>query len=145
MIPMVHGTQDGTQGGCFDAGARARAGIHLSRRLCLGGLTVIGLVPARAHSELRSTRPSNGAIVPSPDGIELVFNERVQMTTLRLRDGTGVVLRLTGEAGFAPQAHQRARVDRVLAPGPYTIEWAAISADGHPIQGSVRFVVRERE
>jgi methionine-rich copper-binding protein CopC len=99
--------------------------------------------PAAAHSELRRSVPANGAALDrAPAAIELHFNERVQLTALRLRRGTE-------EIGLPRRAIREASVETVplppLPPGEYRAEWRAISADGHPVGGVIAFRVLERD
>jgi methionine-rich copper-binding protein CopC len=99
---------------------------------------------ARAHSELRSTVPTDGARLAQPPAkVELVFNEDVQVTALRLLDASGGAVRLERTAPRGARRSESAALP-LLAPGAYRIRWAAISADGHPISGTLRFeVLRE--
>jgi methionine-rich copper-binding protein CopC len=104
----------------------------------------IGLLaaPAHAHSELKRTQPAAGSVLDqSPAEIILQFNERVQVTTFRLLDDQGRRLALKTDGSFDPGQEERAGTP-VLAPGRYRIDWAAISADGHPISGQVPFTIR---
>lgn len=109
-------------------------------------VTVLGLLlaaapwtAASAHSELRASVPAAGAqLRESPPRIELRFNEPVQLTALRVLDARGSALRIERETGLEARSDAAARLPR-LAPGRYRIVWAAISADGHPVSGTVRF------
>ncbi len=93
---------------------------------------------ARAHSELRRSVPAPGAVlVQAPARIELVFNERVQLTALRLH-------RSGGEEVVLPRRTLRAADSEMialppLAAGDYRVEWRIISADGHPAGGAIPF------
>ena len=51
---------------------------------------LLGSLPAAGHSELRRSVPAAGAVLMlAPEQMELYFNERVQLTALRLyRDGS---------------------------------------------------------
>ncbi len=99
--------------------------------------------PAAAHSELRRSVPAQNAVLDaSPPEIVVAFNERVQVTTLRLVDAAGRQIRLPTATLRAAAAVERAVVPSALAPGWWRLEWAAISADGHPISGRVHFEIR---
>lgn len=95
--------------------------------------------PALSHSELRSSFPVDGQRLPtSPGRLELVFNERVQITALRLIHQSGY------EQPFArPRAVERITSHQTILPameaGDWRIEWRIISADGHPVSGVIRF------
>jgi methionine-rich copper-binding protein CopC len=96
---------------------------------------------ARAHSELRSSVPANGArLASAPTEITLRFHENAQVTAIRLfaPDGTEVPVRR--DRSLPSQPEHKAGLP-VLAPGLYRVEWRAISADGHPIGGTIRFTV----
>lgn len=113
------------------------------RLLVLASLAVFIAAPALAHTELRRSDPAAGAtLATSPQRVTLSFNERVQVTTLRLKDAGQRVIRLEVEGGFEPAPTKVGRVPTPLGPGRYVIDWAAISADGHPIGGAIPFTVR---
>ena len=95
-------------------------------------------LPAAAHSELRQSLPPAGAVLMhAPEQIELLFNERVQVTALRLyREG--------GEEISLPRRSIRTTSREIIAlpplpPGAYRAEWRIISADGHPAGGVIPF------
>jgi methionine-rich copper-binding protein CopC len=95
-------------------------------------------LPVAAHSELRRSVPAAGAVlVHAPEQIELHFNERVQVTALRLfREG--------GEEVLLPRRSIRTTSREIIAlpplpPGAYRAEWRIISADGHPAGGVIPF------
>jgi methionine-rich copper-binding protein CopC len=101
------------------------------------------LAPGRAwaHSELRSSEPAEGARLPAaPREIVLRFNEGVQVTSVTLRDEAGAATRLALGRDTAPRPVERLTVPP-LAPGRWRLEWRAISADGHPVRGTVRFAI----
>ncbi|WP_027285586.1 copper resistance CopC family protein [Rubritepida flocculans] len=110
------------------------------RRLIL--LSLLLPWPALAHSELRGSVPAPGArLAAPPEEILLRFNERVQVTALRLRDASGRTIALRRQAGAEPAQEARATPEAPLPPGDFVLEWRAISADGHPIRGAIRFTV----
>jgi methionine-rich copper-binding protein CopC len=96
---------------------------------------------AAAHSELRSSVPATGAVLDAPPpAIELRFNERVQLTALRLRRAGGE------EIALPRRAIREATAETIplppLAPGDYRAEWRIISADGHPAGGVIAFRIQ---
>lgn len=99
--------------------------------------------PALAHSELRATEPPEGAALARPPAeIVLRFNESVQVTAFRLHDAEGRALPLRRDGSPAQAAREaRAVPPPDLPPGEFRVEWRAISADGHPIGGTLRFRV----
>lgn len=112
------------------------------RRRLLLPLLLLPASRARAHSELRESRPSDGAVLPAaPAELLLRFNERVQVTALTLSGPGGRLPRLAPATLNAPGEAERLALPP-LAPGAWRLDWAAISADGHPIRGSIRFTIR---
>jgi methionine-rich copper-binding protein CopC len=107
------------------------------KAVLLLGLLLVAQVAA-AHSELRISIPATGAVLmQAPEQIELHFNERVQLTALRL-------YRVGGEEIILPRRSIRAASNEViplpvLSPGAYRAEWRIISADGHPAGGVISF------
>jgi copper transport protein len=103
--------------------------------------SIAATAPAFAHSELTSSAPASGAKFDAPPAaIELVFNERVQITALRLfREG--------GAEVALPRPRAAESVTRLTTPlpplpaGSYRADWRIISADGHPVGGVIRFSV----
>jgi methionine-rich copper-binding protein CopC len=95
-------------------------------------------LPAAAHSELRRSVPAAGAVLmQAPEQIELHFNERVQLTALRL-------FRDSSEEISLPRRAIRSATTEIIAlpplpPGAYRAEWRIISADGHPAGGAIPF------
>jgi methionine-rich copper-binding protein CopC len=101
----------------------------------------LGETSAAAHSELRTSSPANGArLSASPSLLELRFNEKVQVTAVRLFDGAGKELAVTRDRSLQENAVYSAQPPS-MPPGSYRIEWRAISADGHPVGGAIRFSV----
>lgn len=99
-------------------------------------------VPALAHSELRESTPAQDARLAHPPAeIVLRFNERVQVTALRLLGADGRALPLRRPGGSEPAQEARATPATPLPPGAFALEWRAISADGHPIRGTIRFTI----
>jgi methionine-rich copper-binding protein CopC len=110
----------------------------MMRRLLLSAALLAAAVPAWAHSELRRSTPAASAVLEQPpDRIELHFNERVQLTALRLH-------RVGGDEIALPRRRIREAISEtialpLLAPGDYRAEWRIISADGHAAGGVIPF------
>jgi methionine-rich copper-binding protein CopC len=104
-----------------------------------GAVAAVVSRAAKAHSELRRSFPANGALLDrAPDRLELAFNERVQLTGLRLfRDGGGE-LRWPERRPIRDTDRESIRFPD-LEPGAYRVDWRIISADGHPVGGTIRF------
>jgi len=98
--------------------------------------------PAAAHSELRGSAPQDGAILAAaPSEVILRFNEPVQVTTMRLLNAAGETIPLRRDGDPAPSREERATLTTPAPIGALRLEWRAISADGHPIGGTLRFTV----
>ncbi|WP_292400336.1 copper resistance CopC/CopD family protein, partial [Mesorhizobium sp.] len=121
--------------------------VYTTGRLAIGLLAAIVLLAAIAapsqafaHAALITTDPADGAVLAqSPAQFSLSFSEPVSPLTLTLvqSDGTPVPLtsyRLNG---------QTVRIDnpQTLGSGTHVLSWRVISADGHPVGGSVLFSI----
>ncbi|MES0098241.1 CopD family protein [Mesorhizobium sp. M0019] len=116
-------------------------------RLAIGLLAAIVLLAtiaapnaAFAHAALIQAEPADGAVLAqSPSQMSLTFSEPVSPLVLTLvrPDGTSIPLssfRLSG---------QTVEIDnpQALTSGTHVLSWRVISADGHPVGGSVLFSV----
>jgi len=97
--------------------------------------------PAAAHNELIGSIPEDGSTVATtPEVVELAFDEPVQ----REFDQVAVLDEDDGH-------HEQGKVEIVggrvrqpvgeLEPGTYRITYRIVSADGHPVTGTVTFTV----
>jgi len=106
-------------------------------------LFLICLLPVsvEAHTSLKSSNPAEGVTLSEPvERIRLTFSEAVEKTsTLRLVDAKGVEQSLAKPLIIGNELS--AVVSNPLAEGKYTIEWASISDDGHPVKGTIRFTI----
>jgi hypothetical protein len=109
------------------------AGAVAALALCAG--------PAAAHNELIGSLPEDGSTVATtPEVVELAFDEPVQ----REFDQLAVLDEDDGH-------HEEGEVEIVggrvrqpvgeLEPGRYRITYRIVSADGHPVTGTVTFTV----
>jgi copper resistance protein C len=97
--------------------------------------------PAYAHDTLVSATPADGAAVPAPRRVELVFDDVVL-------DRYGQ-LAVTGPDGRRYDRGAPEVLDTTIAvplaplpvTGRYTVAYRIVSADGHPVSGEVRFTV----
>jgi copper transport protein len=95
---------------------------------------------AHAHASLIKAEPADGAVVPTaPAVLTLTFNEPVSPLVMRLIGPGGetaalgtVVAENTTVTIAAPPG---------LASGTHVLSWRVISADGHPVGGSMMFSV----
>lgn len=114
-------------------------------RLLCGLLLVLALAPVQgafAHAQLLSTTPTENAVLDTaPDAVDLNFNEAVNPLAIRLIQPDGSALDLTQEA--LGGATMRVTLPTDMTRGTQVLSWRAVSADGHPIAGSLVFSVGE--
>lgn len=123
---------------------------HTALRLLLvlaASFGLLGFVPsvAMAHLGLSRSTPADGALVPNaPSVLRLEFTEAVERTIARIRllgpDGAEVRLSELRQPADSMNI-VLADLPTGLAPGAYAIEWRVVGADGHPVSGTIRFVV----
>lgn len=101
------------------------------------------VTPAAAHAEFVAAIPAPGQIVvESPSQIEITFSESLgEGSTFIMFDTnfTQIPIPVTRPAG--EQARLISAEVPPLTNGTYTVQWLAISTDGHPISGSYEFTV----
>lgn len=130
---------------CDMSASLLRTGCTTGRANCL--LAAIVLVAAIAapgqafaHAALVTTEPTDGAVLAqSPGRFSLTFSEPVSPLVLALvrPDGTPVPLtsfRLNAQTLDIDNPHR-------LGSGTHVLSWRVISADGHPVGGSVLFSI----
>lgn len=122
--------------------ARIAAGIAATA-LAVGSW-IAATAPASAHDELISSSPGTNSVVATmPDTLTLTYNEDVMTVgdEVALTDGSGNTV-TTGEPTIdgavvsipVPNASS-------LADGAYSLAWRVVSADGHPVEGTIVFSV----
>lgn len=128
-----------TPAGLAARGARGLALVLLA----VVALLIVGGPTAYGHAVLVSTTPEDGATVATmPDEIVLTFNERVTTpayVVAEAPDGTTVA---SGQAR-TDGTRVRAATEPADIAGRYRISYRVVSADGHPINGSVYVTVTE--
>lgn len=97
---------------------------------------------AFAHSTKEGTLPEDGAeLQVAPAEISILFDEAATLTRVALTHSHGED---SDETRLdAPRiAADTATLDAPdLGPGTYTVDWRALSADGHPVNGSFSYTV----
>jgi copper transport protein len=96
--------------------------------------------PVFAHASLLASDPADGAVLATaPAMLTLSFNEPVEPIAIRILDSAGIASAVTqiGHDGatliLTPPAP--------LGEGAYIVSWRVISADGHPVGGSLTFQI----
>ncbi len=105
-------------------------------------LQAVAAAPVSAHATLVSATPANGAMLAAPpDVVELVFSESV---------GTPAALAVLGPDGGEIDGGQLEVVGDTMrrtydpssfVAGVHTVSYQVTSADGHPITGTLSFMV----
>ena len=100
---------------------------------------------AWAHAHLRAEDPAaNGTVMTAPTALSLTFSEGLEIklsgATLKGSDGSAVS---TGAPSLGPSDDKLMTVPITdqLGAGVYTVEWHALSKDGHSTHGTYRFTV----
>lgn len=115
--------------------------VGLAATASITAATVLFVTPATAHNVLVDSTPEDGSTLTDQlDTVELVFDQPVQdqFTQMAVLDADETP-RHEGE----PQvADNTVRLDvGELADGDYTISYRVISADGHPVSGTIDFTM----
>ena len=101
---------------------------------------------AFAHAHLvRATPPEGGTVQTAPAEVTLKFNERLEpaFTSAVIRDAAGKQVD-KADAHVDKSDRTVVRVSLPpLEPGVYKVEWRAMSADTHKINGNFTFRVGE--
>jgi methionine-rich copper-binding protein CopC len=103
-----------------------------------------GAGPAAAHASLVGVVPADGATVRSaPAEVTLRFDENIRQPSVVVVDGPDGK---RVDHGSTTVLNDTASVRvRVRDPGPYTVAYRVLSADGHPVSGRTRFTFRDAQ
>jgi len=102
-------------------------------------LVALLAAPADAHARLVDADPADGQVLAqAPKRITLRFDESVTEPGARLidPDGDPAPVETTVRGSVVTVT-----VESPLADGSYALSWRALSADGHPVSGDLRFAV----
>lgn len=97
--------------------------------------------PAAAHATLVASDPVDGTVLPrSPESASFTFDEPVTLPPegVQVFDAAGDVVPARASAGGT--VLEVDLPDR-LTDGTYVVVWGVVSADGHPVSGSLTFSV----
>jgi copper resistance protein C len=109
---------------------------------------VLGATVASAHPKLVTTEPPAGAVTSgSPTELRLKFSEELvlKFSGAEVKDKQGQKLAIG--APVTDPANKKLLVVPVptpLPPGVYNVDWHAVAADTHRIEGSYSFTVRRK-
>jgi copper transport protein len=116
-----------------------------ARALAAGWLAVLALFlaapPAAAHATLISTDPVEGEVLPeTPDVVTFTYDEPVVLSkdSIQVFDAAGESVDSTATS---EDEVVTADLPDDLGDGTYVVAWRVVSADGHPISGSLTFSI----
>lgn len=95
---------------------------------------------AHAHARLESSTPADGSTLNAvPAALEMRFSEPARLTALWIQRAEEPRQALKS---LPTSTDKTLRVVLPsLAPGPYSITWRALSADGHVASGTLHFTI----
>lgn len=106
---------------------------------------VVTASPASAHASLESSSPTDGStLTATPPEIMLRFNEPIKdgLNEVSVTSGSTDVadgeVQVEGEAVYQPVKH-------TMKPGEYEVKYKVVSADGHPVSGTLSFTYEPPE
>jgi copper transport protein len=104
-------------------------------------LVLLPAGPAAAHASLISTDPEEGAVLEAaPESIRFTFNEPVSVVPdgVHVFDARGDRVEA---AATARDAELTVVLDEEVGTGTLVVVWRVVSADGHPVAGSLSFSI----
>ena len=108
-------------------------------------LVLSGAVAAFAHAHLvRATPAVGGTVHTPPNEVTLRFSEKLEpaFSSVVVRDSSGnQVDKADGTVDKGDRTLMRVMLQQPLAPGVYKVEWRAVSADTHKVEGDFTFRV----
>ncbi len=125
----------------LSSSSRARRSAVLVAVLMVLGVVLAG--PVGAHAALVSMTPeADSTVETAPSEIVLEFNEGISATSdaVRVFDPSG--RELGGVEVSSTDDSITASLPDFDTDGSYTVDWKAVSADGHPIRGAYLFHLR---
>lgn len=121
----------------------------MSNRLVTFGFIAIGTLAvagqAFAHAHLKASMPADkSTVAAAPAALMLSFTEGLNLKFSGIKvTGPDKAAVKTGDAALTDHdTGLTVPVDATLAAGTYTVEWHALSTDGHKTTGSYSFTVK---
>jgi len=103
---------------------------------------VLSGATAFAHPRVVSATPAvGGTVKTAPSEVTIRFNEKLEpaFSSVTIRDSTGKQVD-KGDPQVDKADHRKIRVSLPpLAPGAYKVEWRAVAADTHKVEGDFTF------
>ncbi|VWM08809.1 copper homeostasis periplasmic binding protein CopC [Burkholderia lata] len=118
---------------------------RLAAIVATGAIVSVAPIAASAHGKLESAAPATGSTVDTaPDTLRLTFNEDLEpaFSLVKVLDANGNAV--TQEKAKVDATNPRVMTVALpkLAPGAYTVQWAAMTADAHRTKGTYTFRVK---
>ncbi|WP_419687979.1 copper homeostasis periplasmic binding protein CopC [Burkholderia theae] len=118
---------------------------RLAGFVAAGAIFAAAPVAASAHGKLESAAPATGSTVDTaPDTVRLTFNEDLEpaFSSVKVSDANGNAV--TQDKAKVDASNPRVMTVAMpkLAPGAYTVQWAAMTADAHRTKGTYTFRVK---
>ncbi|MFG1738716.1 copper resistance protein CopC [Micromonospora chalcea] len=123
---------------------RTRTVTGLLAALFIAALLLVPATPAAAHNSLQEATPARDArLTTAPTQVTLRFMQRLNpaFTTITLRDAAERPVPASAPA--VNGATGTVTIEEPLGNGTYTVAYRVVSRDGHPVQGSYRFIVAD--
>lgn len=97
---------------------------------------------AWGHATLLASAPAPGAVLgQAPAQIVLTFSEPVSPAATQLLDAQGQDVALAAVRAQGPEVHIRLAPAQGRQHGSYLLSWRVVSADGHPVGGTLDYAV----
>ncbi|WP_435199412.1 copper resistance CopC family protein [Janibacter sp. GS2] len=107
--------------------------------VALLAVLVASASPASAHARLKSSSPADGSTLTAvPPEIALRFNEPIKddLNEVSVKSGstdvTDGAVEVDGSSVYQPVKYS-------MKPGKYSVSYKVVSADGHPVSGTLSF------
>ena len=97
---------------------------------------------AAAHAKLVESNPAASATVSAPKQIKLRFSEKLEAKFSGFDLSVGGAKAPLQTSVASDGVTMIGAPAKPLAPGAYKVEWHAVTADGHRMQGAYDFTVR---
>ncbi|MDZ7930461.1 MAG: copper resistance protein CopC [Rhodococcus sp. (in: high G+C Gram-positive bacteria)] len=104
--------------------------------------TALSIAPAAAHATLQSSNPAENSVLDAaPDEVTLTFNQSVSQNFATVTVVGSDGMNWAASDPVVDGSTVTVDLDGLGAGGEYTIGYRVVSADGHPITGSIPFQV----
>ena len=104
--------------------------------------TALSIAPAAAHATLQSSDPAENSVLDAaPDEVTLTFNQSVSQNFATVTVVGSDGMDWAASDPVVDGSTVTVDLDGLGAGGDYTIGYRVVSADGHPITGSIPFQV----